>query len=174
MWSKLRFPGSAANVRLLDSINLQKYKSGRRHRYHGGFVKKSPTRLVIPNSGTWYVTVDLQGLRGQVRSSVRVIPPAALSPLPDYSPPTISNLVRPVNPNISNTQGVEEDSPSDHYDVFICHATEDKKEIARPLAENLDLLGLNVWYDEFELRIGDSLRRKNRFGPGKEQIRCGL
>ena len=46
------------------------------------------------------------------------------------------------------------------YDVFISHASEDKNDVARPLAEALIKNGLTVWYDEFELRIGDSLRRK--------------
>lgn len=46
------------------------------------------------------------------------------------------------------------------YDVFISHASEDKEDVARPLAEALRSNGLSVWYDEFELRIGDSLRRK--------------
>lgn len=46
------------------------------------------------------------------------------------------------------------------YDVFISHASEDKEDVARPLAEALRKNGLSVWYDEFELKIGDSLRRK--------------
>ena len=46
------------------------------------------------------------------------------------------------------------------YDVFISHAAEDKDEIVRPLANALRASGLTVWYDEFELAIGDSLRRK--------------
>jgi len=46
------------------------------------------------------------------------------------------------------------------FDVFISHATEDKNDVARPLTEKLRSHGLIVWYDEFELRIGDSLRRK--------------
>ena len=46
------------------------------------------------------------------------------------------------------------------YDVFISHASEDKDSVARPLAEALRSNGISVWYDEFELRIGDSLRRK--------------
>ena len=46
------------------------------------------------------------------------------------------------------------------YVVFISHASEDKDEVARPLAEALRENGLTVWYDEFELRIGDSLRMK--------------
>ena len=34
-----------------------------------------------------------------------------------------------------------------------------KRGIVRPLAEALDGEGLRVWYDEFELRIGSSIRR---------------
>jgi len=46
------------------------------------------------------------------------------------------------------------------FDVFISHASEDKKEVAKPLAELLIEKGVNVWLDDFELTIGDSLRRK--------------
>jgi hypothetical protein len=46
------------------------------------------------------------------------------------------------------------------YDVFISHASEDKDDVVRPLAISLQSKGLKVWYDEFELKIGDSLRRK--------------
>lgn len=45
------------------------------------------------------------------------------------------------------------------YDVFINHASEDKGDVARPLAAHLEHLGLKVWLDEFELTLGDSLRR---------------
>jgi hypothetical protein len=45
------------------------------------------------------------------------------------------------------------------YHAFISHATEDKEQIVRPLAERLRDLGFIIWYDEFELKIGDSLRR---------------
>ncbi len=50
--------------------------------------------------------------------------------------------------------------PLIQWDVFISHASEDKDAIARPLAEALRLRGLRVWYDEFSLRVGDSLRKK--------------
>jgi len=46
------------------------------------------------------------------------------------------------------------------WDVFISHAHEDKDEIVRALAHALRKRGLRVWYDEFELRMGDILRRK--------------
>ena len=162
--------GSAANVRLLDSSNLQSYKSGRRHSYYGGLMTKSPARLVVPHSGTWYVTVDLQGMRGQVRSSVRVIPQSALAPLPEYSPPSISSLVRPVTAGSTPSDHTNGSSSSARYDVFISHATEDKDAIVRPLATTLVSLGLKVWYDEFELRIGDSLRRKIDAGLARSRF----
>ena len=43
------------------------------------------------------------------------------------------------------------------YDVFISHASEDKDNLVRPLATILERLSLNVWYDEFTLKLGDSL-----------------
>jgi formylglycine-generating enzyme required for sulfatase activity len=45
------------------------------------------------------------------------------------------------------------------WDVFISHAWEDKEDVARPLAEALSRRGLRVWYDEFTLRVGDTLLR---------------
>ena len=53
-----------------------------------------------------------------------------------------------------------EDSEYTEFDVFISHASEDKEDFVSPLAEALADRGLRVWYDEFELRIGDSLRQK--------------
>jgi hypothetical protein len=64
---------SGANVRLMDSINFSAYRSGRQHRFVGGLARQSPVRLQIPNSGTWHVAVDMQGLRGTTNASVRVI-----------------------------------------------------------------------------------------------------
>ncbi|GEM_PF-1365207 len=45
------------------------------------------------------------------------------------------------------------------YDAFISHASEDKKGFVRPLAKELSRIGFRVWYDEFELSVGDSLRQ---------------
>lgn len=58
------------------------------------------------------------------------------------------------------------------HDVFISHASEDKDDIVRALAEGLRLAGLDVWYDEFTLRVGDSLRRK--IDEGLSASRFGL
>jgi hypothetical protein len=46
------------------------------------------------------------------------------------------------------------------WDVFVSHASEDKDEVAIPLAQVLRRAGLRVWLDRQELRIGDSLHEK--------------
>lgn len=152
--------GSAANVRLMDSSNFNSYKAGRQHRYQGGLANSSPVRLQVPSSGNWHVTVDMQGLRGTTRSSIRVIPSAAFRTLPAINEAplrSMSTLVR--DPGHDSAPTVE--APDGRtFDVFISHASEDKHEVVRPLATALQGAGLSVWYDEFELRIGDSLRRK--------------
>jgi hypothetical protein len=43
------------------------------------------------------------------------------------------------------------------WDAFISHAWEDKESFVRPLAHALTALGATVWYDEFSLKLGDSL-----------------
>ena len=45
-------------------------------------------------------------------------------------------------------------------DLFICHASEDKGSVARPLAGILISHGLTVWLDELELSVGDSLNSR--------------
>lgn len=50
------------------------------------------------------------------------------------------------------------------YDFFISHATEDKKEIAEPLALELSKRGAKVWLDKFEMTVGDSLRSSIDYG----------
>lgn len=48
---------------------------------------------------------------------------------------------------------------SKKYDVFISHASEDKGNLVRELADHLSGRGYRVWYDEFTLSVGDGLRR---------------
>lgn len=42
--------------------------------------------------------------------------------------------------------------------AFISYDSRDKSDIARPLAQRLATFGCPVWFDEFSLRVGDSLR----------------
>jgi hypothetical protein len=45
------------------------------------------------------------------------------------------------------------------YDLFICHAHEDKDDFVAPLVDRLSARGLRIWYDDFVLQVGDSLRK---------------
>ena len=152
---------SGANVRLVDSSNFNSYKNGQKHRYYGGLAKQSPVRLQIPHSGHWHVAVDMQGLRGSVRSSVRMLP----NPLPPLQEMRLTDVPGLLNQPLSDSTDAAKE-----YDVFISHASEDKDDLVRPMATALVDEGLVVWYDEFELRIGDSLRRKIDRGLAKSKV----
>lgn len=45
----------------------------------------------------------------------------------------------------------------DCWEVFLCHASEDKKAIAKPLYEHLESRGIKCWFDEAEVAWGDSI-----------------
>jgi hypothetical protein len=94
----------------------------------------------------------MNGLRGSTNASVRVLPGV----LPEIRERPLSEIP---SLNLARNDTVE-DNVVRQYDVFISHASEDKDEVVRPLAYALQNYGLKVWYDEFEMKIGDSLRRK--------------
>lgn len=56
------------------------------------------------------------------------------------------------------------------YDVFISHASEDKESIADDLVNELKSRGITVWYDDLEIRWGDSLRDKIDKGLAKSRF----
>ena len=66
---------AVANVRLMDSLNLENYKNGFKHIYTGGVVRQSPVRLAIPSLGHWHVAIDTTGIQGaeKISASVKVL-----------------------------------------------------------------------------------------------------
>jgi hypothetical protein len=154
-----------ANVRLLDTNNFNKYRRGQKHTYYGGLAKRSPARVTIPRSGHWYVVVDMQGLRpARIQANVRTIPAELLRPLPAIREPRadIAEIARVLAQETGDQIG--------SFDVFISHAAEDKDTVVRPLAEALSEREVVVWYDEFALRVGDSLRSKIDAGIGMSRF----
>jgi hypothetical protein len=63
-------------------------------------------------------------------------------------------------------------SGSNTYDAFISHASEDKNEFVRPLVAELQKRDCKIWYDEFELEVGDSLRMS--IDDGISESRFGI
>jgi len=62
--------------------------------------------------------------------------------------------------------------PNEQWDAFVSHASEDKEGFVRALAQALTALGAKVWYDEFSLKLGDSLSRS--IDRGLAQSRHGI
>ncbi len=162
----VQLSGNAANVQLMDSTNFSNYKRGTRYRYTGGLAKRSPVRLTVPSEGHWYVAIDLGGLRGTVRSSVAVERGALPVMAPSRMTASLNEIRHEAPPDRDHVEG------SQVWDVFISHASEDKAAVVKPLAERLRELGVTVWYDGFELRIGDSLSR--RIDAGLAGSRFGI
>lgn len=90
-------------------------------------------------------------------------------PRSPFRPPSIDHgALAPVIENAAQLRG---DEGTLAYDVFVAHASDDKATVARPLASALRDAGLDVWYDEFALGFGESIRRgidqgiaESRFG----------
>ncbi len=147
-----------ANVQLMTSTDYNNYKAGRQYRYHGGRVTRSPFRIAVPSNGHWVVAIDLGGHMGQIMASVAIQPPAR-----GFLP-----LARSAQDNLASQVAVREEPEEPEgsvlggqiWDVFICHANEDKKAVARPLREALTRREITVWLDEAQMRIGHSLRRE--------------
>jgi hypothetical protein len=79
-----------------------------------------------------------------------------------YWPPPEPEPVEPPEPERSGV------GPS----VFISHATEDKADVARPIADGLRASGWTVWLDEYEITVGDDLY--HRIDHGLARSRCGV
>jgi hypothetical protein len=61
---------------------------------------------------------------------------------------------------------------TDEYDVFISHASEDKEAVVDGLAQQLQVLGVDVWYDDDQIQLGDSLM--DSLDEGLSESRYGV
>ena len=69
-----------------------------------------------------------------------------------YTPSDILSEIAPTESKLVTSSAPE-------WDAFISHASEDKDGFVEPLARELRSHGLKIWYDNFNLTVGDSLRR---------------
>jgi hypothetical protein len=87
--------------------------------------------------------------------------------------PRADPLASSPNPEAADSAVGPEISPaSEIRDAFISHASEDKANVARPLAELLVKLGHSVWFDEQELVVGSHLSES--IDRGLAQSRFGV
>ena len=60
----------------------------------------------------------------------------------------------------------------DKYDVFLCHAWDDRKEAAKELSDKLTGKGIKVWFSEKDLPVGTPMLRE--IDKGLAKSRAGL
>lgn len=60
-----------ANVRLFDATNFSRFQSGQNCEFIGGRALRSPIRLSVPRSGTWYVVIEEWGV-GTIRYGIQI------------------------------------------------------------------------------------------------------
>lgn len=158
--AEFHLSGSQANIALLDSSNYNAFRNGRSFRGVIRLATGSPVRLAIPSSGHWYGVIYIPpGYTGRVRGSIGVMRVPSLPPRIGPSRAAASPLgeIRDAVEEFSDS--LDEDAAPKEHDVFICHASEDKAEVAEPLAHALRARDVEVWYDGFSMKMGDSLRR---------------
>lgn len=89
----------------------------------------------------------------------------------------IADLTQAINSEVSRVKNssnlsVYENNSNEKYDVFISHANEDKENFVNEFAEVLNNLGLKIWYDENNVKWGDSIRTS--IDIGLKQCRFGV
>jgi len=94
----------------------------------------------------------------------------------EYKPSGISHPIdeAEINPMLDCLRGLEEllDDLISEFgaamlrSIFLCHSSVDKPKV-RQLANDLLLAGATVWFDEAEIKIGDSIIRKIEEGINK-------
>lgn len=62
------------------------------------------------------------------------------------------------------------ESINDNRDVFLCHAWDDRKTIAKDLHDQLVSVGVSVWFSEKDVVLGSSLLREIDKGLAKSRI----
>ena len=55
-------------------------------------------------------------------------------------------------------------------DIFICHASEDKPTVVRPLVEAIENSNISYWLDETEIQWGDSITQRVNNGLSRARF----
>jgi hypothetical protein len=63
----------AANVRLFDTPNFQRFRRGERCEFYGGEAQVSPCHLSPPRFDRWHVVIDLGGRAGTIRHGIQIL-----------------------------------------------------------------------------------------------------
>lgn len=62
-----------ANVRFMDTVNYQKYRMAKPYEFSGGLATESPVEFRPKKDRVWHVIVDMIGLSGEVKASIKLL-----------------------------------------------------------------------------------------------------
>ncbi|NUQ80803.1 MAG: DUF1883 domain-containing protein [Bacteroidetes bacterium] len=62
------------NFMLTTDTEFRNFKEGKSFRYHGGFFKAFPAKILVPHSGLWNITIDVGDRTAVIRHQIRIIP----------------------------------------------------------------------------------------------------
>ncbi len=79
---------------------------------------------------------------------------------------------KPVNAGSTTTGGPALAAVAQVRDFFLSHAGEDRQAFVSPLAEEIARQGKTLWFSEYEITLGDSLRAK--IDRGLSESRSGI
>lgn len=81
-----------------------------------------------------------------------------------YTPAEIRTLT-PIRDNVEKRATLP-----DLRDVFLCHAWDDRKSVAKELHDQLESRGVSVWFSEKDVLLGTSLLREIDKGLAKSRV----
>jgi hypothetical protein len=116
---------------------------------------------------TWRSTREISATRRVFLYSETNLEPAAVTRLQEEAESVGHNL------QFGSAEYVRARSRFETPLAFISHDSRDKEAVARAIAVNLQRMLCPVWYDEFSLKVGDSLRESIEKGL-KECRKCVL
>ena len=121
---------------------------------------------------SFYSSVGTSSGRSSISSSDSMIGPkrkAKWSPAGSrvlYTYAQIKTLT-PVRDNV-----IKQKKSPEKYDLFLCHAWDDRKGVAKELCNKLLALGISVWFSEKDLPLGSTMLRE--IDKGLAKSRAGI
>jgi len=157
-------------ARCTAPVNGHRTASGRaacpacRNRYGGGYRSLSYSPSSYSNS--YSSTGSFGGGRSRAGSSGgHTKPPWSRAGSPVVYTSAEVQTLTPVRENYEKRATVP-----DLRDVFLCHAWDDRKEAAKDLHDQLESLGVSVWFSEKDVLLGTSLLREIDKGLVKSRV----
>lgn len=125
------------------------------HTQQRSYINVEPKYTSVSSSSAPKAIESVQHVTPKIETvTKRVVRPSKL-PTGVYSP-----SVEFLYEELEKRRKPEETEEKAMYDVFISHASEDKKDFVAPLVEALQDAGIRVWYDTLEMQWGKSLREQ--------------